>query len=275
MVALSVGPTTEPEWVRLVGMWYQPYAIAVAVIVLLILAAVQVVQAIAGGPTFRKHTIRGILDVLVGECGGRAKANRVTLFKKASGFRVFCTGIWRLRWRLWARSKRPKLRSLWRIQWAADYLYVYARSTGAKSQRSTAAFRVSDREPECEGVAGQVWEWDFYVLADLPRIRDTHRKLIRSLSLDEILRRRANDRLRRYVEAVRIEETDQLRAIETFSRHFMGQTVHAPGHPEWGVLLLDSSEETCPFSPQEQDGGSLGRIFRTHAEALGHVVKGN
>ncbi len=275
VLALNVSPQTQPSWLRAAGLWYQPYAFVVAVGVLAVLLVAQVAQAALGGPSFRKKTIQGVLDVLAAECGGRAKVNRVTLFKRVSGFTAFWVGIWRLRWRYWLPEKRRRLKALWRIEWAADYLYVYVRSSSAKGRRSTAAFRVSDREHECEGVAGQVWEWDSYFLPNLPRIRDTHRAIIRAKTLDGILQRNANDRLRQYVEATRIKSTEQLRATETFSRHFMGQTVHTPKKPEWGVLLLDSSEDECPFPHNEDQGGQLGRIFRTHGDALGHVIQGN
>lgn len=268
-----IAPCDAPNWFHAAGLWFKPRAVPAAFIATAVFGIAEFLQFLFGVPGYRKETVQRFLDVLVGQCHGRARNNRVTLFKRVSGFRAFWTGVWRLRWLLWRKSKRSKLRALWRIEWTAEYLMVYVRSSGSKGPNSTAAFRVSDLPGECEGIAGLVWLEDFLVRPNLSKLTEDDRKQIRALTMDQILRLGGNNRLRRYVEATGIKDIHQLRAIESFARHFMGSTVHGKGGRLWGVLLLDSDENDCPFSLAEPNGGAMGRLFSTQAETLSNVLR--
>lgn len=270
--AADVDPTDRPRWLAAFALRFKDHALALGVVATLLIAGLQALQATLARPAFRRETVQGILDVLVSACTGMPKKNRITLFQKKKGWKAFAIGMWRLKWRYWRPEKRKKLRALWQIEWFADYLYVYARSTQARAQFSTAVFRISDRAEECAGMAGYAWELGFFVKANLPKIRALEMELIQTRTWSEILALPRNNRLRLYVDETGITSVEQLRAMETFAQHFVGHIIRT-SQGNWGVLLLDSEEDRCPFEGEEENAGAFGRIFQTHAEALGNILR--
>ena len=270
--AAGVKPGEGPAWLVRIALAYRPYALVTGWAAAAALAIFQFLQAIFARPAFRRKAVQQTLDVLVERCSGSPRKNRVTVFKKAKGWQIICIGLWRLRGNYWSKEKRYKAAALLSLNWMWDYLYVYVRSSRGRRQASTAAFLISDDFPNAwSGVAGRVWEEGFLILPDLPRIQATDRSNARKLELNHILQQKGNDRLKRYVTATRIIDTKQLRSIETFARHFMGETIQVDGVGVWGVLLLDSEEDTCPF-PATPDGGVFGELFRVQAKTLGNIL---
>lgn len=251
----------------------EPYAWEVGLLSGVSLILSQLLQGISAGPHFRKETIQNVLDVLVSQCEGKERENRITLFKSGRGWEVWLRAVWRLKWDWFSDEKRNKRLALRSIKLFSDYLYVYVRSKQARHPLSTAAFRISDRRELCQGMAGRAWdEKAFICVPNLPEIKQSDRNKIRTMTVEEILRLPGTTRLRKYVEATGIRDTLQLRGVESFARHFMGHDVRRVDGEPWGVLLLDSDREKCPFSPTG-DGGELGAQFRTQAVVLGNLVK--
>jgi hypothetical protein len=277
-LGVEVDDKTEPAWLREMGLWFKPHSIRVATVLIALGAVGQILPLFLGGPAFRAKVIQRTLDVLVNECDGRAKHNRITVFKRVPGWRAKYGGLLRLRWRWWSKENRYRVRALLALDVHAEYLVVWARSSEARRPRSTTCWRVSDLAQNCMGVAGKVWEEGVWFVPDLPQLREQHRADIqRAISLDELLQGRGpNDAIRRYLDKTGAVELDQLKAVEVFGRHFYGQTIQTEDGL-WGVLLLDSEADACPFpipNPPLQDRTAFEKIFRTQALTLGNMLQG-
>lgn len=271
---------TMPEdptlWHRFIE-WYQPHARVGGLTAAGLLAAANFLLAAFARPSFRQDTIRSLLDVLSGQCLGQKRRNRITLFKRTKGCVVFMICLWRLRWMPWRKSKRAKFKSLLRIDPTGDYLYAYVRSTDAKGPRSTAFFQISDTGGMVsEGYAGHVWEWEFAFIPSLPKLTDAEQAKLKELTLEEILALNPSTKLNQYVRGARIPDTERMRAMGSYPRHFMGHMIYVVGSKSrrWGVLLLDSEEDSCPFSPVDaNNAGPMGDMFKAQAESIGHVLR--
>jgi hypothetical protein len=265
-------PIESPSLFQRVAMSVQPYAWGTGLAAGLVIILIELVQGITAGPQFRKETIQQVLDVLVAQCEGNPRENRITLFRKRSGLGVICRGLWRLGWTFWHPEKRHKLSALARVRLRGTYLHVYVRSSKARHPLSTAAFRIAERRDLCEGMAGRAWdEQGFICVSNLPKIKEEDRLRIQRMTVEEILQLPPMTRVRRYVEATGIRRTEQLRSIDSFARHFMGHDIRTGKGEPWGVLLLDSEREECPFSPSG-DGGEFGSMFRAQAVVLGNLL---
>lgn len=145
------------------------------------------------------------------------------------------------------------------------YLHVYARASEARNRRSTAAWRISDRKEECEGIAGLAWEESFCVAPNLPKLGTGELSGVTSLaSLDE------RDARREYAIRANVRNEVILRAMDTYARHYMATVVLVNGKP-WGVLVLDSEASECPFTANSK-GGMVGKQFKAFAKQLSHVL---
>ena len=271
--AQNVNDKTDPPWFREFILKYQPSLPLVAFGLAFIVFLAQLGQGIWGPPRYRKATVQQVVDGLVSTLPGKAKHNRITLFRRVKGWRALLYGLWRLSPRPWHPAKRDKLKALWRIEWWADYLFPYIRSSEGRNPRCVSVFQVGELAKDCEGMAGRAWEDGFFARGELPRMRDTHRTLMGTLTVEEIRGRAPQDRLRVYVEETRIRDTNQLRAFQTFARHFMGQTISTGGPRPWGVMLLDSDEDSAPFDTEDETGGTFGEVFRTHGATLGYILR--
>ena len=270
--AAGLKPTPDPGWFTRITLAYKPYALAGGLTAAACLAFAQFLQVFLARPAFRRKAIQGVLDVLVSECKGNPRNNRVTVFKKAPGWKVWWICWWRLKGRFWTEEEQRKLEAVRNIKWTADYLYVYVRSSQSRRQLSTVAFLVSDNVRNMsQGVAGQVWEEGAAFLPNLDSLKETDRDNARKCSVEEISKKKGPDRLKRYVATTWIKDSVQLRSFDTFARHFMGQVIQVPGVGPWGVLLLDSEEYDCPF-PDVDEGGSFGEKFRVQTNTLGNIL---
>jgi hypothetical protein len=243
-----------------------PIALASAILIL------RIASIFAARHAFRRSVLEEALNVLVSQCGGASRKNRITLFRCVSGRRAFCGSYWRMGLKAFSEEYRPMRRLLKKVEWGAKYLQVYARSQDAKNRLSPIIFRVSDYPEKCEGMAGVVWSEQGACKGSLPKLVETDVRLLRSSTLEQIQAKAASSRVRKYVSQTNLNSTELVHAVRSFSRHFMGQIVHTPQRRDWGVLLLDSEEEECPFDESE-DGGALGRVFRTQAETIGQILR--
>jgi len=215
-----------------------------------------------------RHQTRFVLDRILGELsktlfpqGGRH--NRITLFNCTSGWRVLAWGLVRVPF-----GKRHKWRALSRLTWSGRYLGVYLRPTDSRGRKSTAAFRVSDESSECEGVAGRIWDlagqWMIY---DLPKIES--RDLRKIASQQEL---EANPLVRDYAAKTNMLNFHTLDVCDHFAKHFYGTLIRKSDGSAWGVLLLDSFEDLCPFIDNGRPSLSFVQRFNDYALIIGKIV---
>jgi hypothetical protein len=215
----------------------------------------------------KRHGAKGALQRLLdafanSEFKGRAKKNRLTLFKTTSGFRVFSYGLIRLP----LLDQVHKWRALKRLRPRWKYLGVYLRASEARNRKSTTALRVSDSADHCEGMAGLVWEEGACMLANLPRISAAR---VRDVAKFDSLE--ASDPIRIYAESTNIRDLVLLQSMEHYARHFMGYLIRRQDGTPWGVLLLDSEEDVCPF-PTDAAGGVFGQKLAMLAQVFGILI---
>jgi hypothetical protein len=279
MVALTLDACGQEAkgWLDRLAPRVQPYAFTVSLVLLGIAVIIQSVSAWIGPAAFRHETIQQSLDYLSQQVVGRPRQNRITIFKKVSGFRALVTGLWRIKGRVWRKEKRAKLKTLLTLEWFADYLMVYSRSSEARQPRSTTCWRISDRAEECMGVAGLIWEEGRKAIPSLPKLTPSHIEEMRKAeSLEQLSQRAPNDAIRRYLDKTGKADLNQLKTVEVFARHFFGEVIQTKDGP-WGVLLLDSEADECPFAVSGGEGESktaFERVFETQAFALGNMLRG-
>lgn len=136
----------------------------------------------------------------------------------------------------------------------------------ARNAKSATALRVSDDPAECEGMAGLVYEEGFCIASNLPRISKADVAPV--CDLRELP---ASHPVRRYAEATRISDLTLLKAFENFGSHYMGVLIRKNNGTPWGVLLLDSEEERCPF-PQNGDGAHTRERLESYARMMSKLV---
>lgn len=271
--ARNVEATDRPAWLATRAVVVKDHALLLGLAAAAGIIVVQFLAVWIGHYTVRRAALQRIADTLASQLPGRAKVNRVTIFRVASGYRAVLVCLWRLRWRYWLEPRKRRLKRLWRMPWAAEYLVPYVRSSGARNPNSASAFRVSDREHECEGVAGLAWEEGFLVRPNLPPI--THDDVRKVESWDSLQKRRANDPVKRYATLTGMRSLEHLQAFSQYGRHFMGTVIMSPADKSkpWGVLLLDSEQASCPFDGTDPTGGCFGQQFKSTSEILGGLVK--
>ena len=190
------------------------------------------------------------------------RRNRVTLFKSTNGWRAFIFGMLK-----WSALENPyKRRALARIIWRKTYVGVYVRPAAARHSRSATVFRVSDNAPECEGMAGLVWERGYVLLAHLPKI---DRDEVRNLTAESFAKLRSDHPIRQYASSTGIRDLRLLKSMDHFARHFLGTVIRRADGTNWGVLLLDSEADDCPFP---LDGGHFQQRFDDRARLIGAII---
>jgi hypothetical protein len=222
-----------------------------------------------------RHMSKGVLQKLLEDLaktlfGENAKRNRLTLFKKTRGWRVFVWALIKLPW----FGKRHKWRALFRLKWRDDYLGVYLRPSSVRNKNSLTAFRISDQARYCEGVAGLVWEENFVMIAGLQKVDPESTRKIKGLADLP-----ATDPIAQYARSTNVSDPILLKSIENPARHFFGTIIRLGDGRPWGVLLLDSEEDDCPFpfgtgkgSKNKRRAGNFGKTFFTYADLLGKVI---
>ena len=258
----SVGPFNP------VNDWVQHHFAGVVLGIAIGSFGISALKELPGLVGFRRRTIQAALDQFVNEnCTGLAKENRLTVFRQVTGFRAFFSGLRRLafqrrgsRWKKWCALRE--------IRWTSQYLTVFARTSDARGQRSTAAFAISDDADACEGVAGKAWDQGFYVACDLPRLTVEQFR-----SVSDIASLPADHPVREYAEKTHVGSIAQLHAIAHPAYHFMGSEIRV-GKRLWGVLLLDSERAARPFPDpaKKKDGGEFGRKFKSCATMISHFL---
>jgi hypothetical protein len=275
LLALLVGAVTwiaKPEadskaphsvWQDLAA-WTRDHSSGITFVLAGAIAALALFKEWPSSFGYQRSTLEKLLDQFAKEqFKGRAKVHRLTLYKEVSGRYAYWVGRWRLFRRHGDQSR--KRAALETIDVRARYLYAYARASEARNRRSTAAWKVSDRKDECEGIAGLAWEEGFCVAPDLPKLKEGSLSSISTLyDLPQ------TDVRTKYAASINVKNPALLRAMDTYARHYMATVVLVGGKP-WGVLVLDSESTMCPFSANGS-GGSVGKQFKSFAKQLTHVL---
>ena len=262
--ASRVSEGDAPAWL---STWAvaQRATLAVALLVLTVVAAgIDVTRAVVADRLENKEVLRQLLNEFSARNfpDRRARRNRLTLLRATKGWRAWARALWRLplfgtrhKWRAWRR-----------ISFRSTYLVVYLRATDARSPKSATALQVSDQELLCEGMAGRVWEEGYCFRGELPKLRAEDVRKVTDLS-----KLPHDDPIREYAEATNVRDIVLLHSFDNFGRHFMGTVIRRADATPWGILLLDSEDDTCPFLP-EGTGGQFGDRFQELALALGKFV---
>jgi hypothetical protein len=224
-----------------------------------------------GAHNFRKLKAQRILNKLVDELlDGDGKKNRVTLFKAARGWRVFLSLFWRMIW--YADEKGRSFGDIIRIRPWGLYLYVYARPSKTKNPRSCAVYRVFREQGRgCEGMAGTVWIEDEYTARNIPApFASGELRTVKKLSDYS-----ESHPYRKYAELTNIRDERQLRAREHYGKHFHGTRIESQEGGGWGVLLLDSTAQTCPIGESKKKNDAADqwlKRYSSYAEILSSIL---
>jgi hypothetical protein len=252
-------------WFDRAALVLKPYALLVTLVLSGTAILVQGLERAYGGYKFRRDSVGKFLDQIVSsQFGGQAKAHRLTLFKAVSGFRAYATA----RWRLWrqdggAKERKARLDVIRRIRWRGRYLYVYARSSKSYNKRSCAAWRIYEHKEGSEGIAGKAWEADAVVtVRDLPKIDPE--SIPMGMTLEQ-----TDERIRQYAESGNVN-LEHMRAMQRVPRHLMGTVIEDSNGETWGVLLVDSTHDQCPFPKGGQK--KFEKAFRTYAKMLSLLI---
>lgn len=211
-----------------------------------------------------RHAARPVLQRMIDEFSkthfkDRERHNRVTLFKKTRGWKIFWLGVLKIGG--WRRPHRWKyLRS---IHHQADYVGVYVRARGSRNRHSSVAWRISDVKDDCEGVAGLIWEEGGMVFIECQAEVDTA-KLSQVNRLEDLA---ADNPTAIYASATNIKSLDSIRPLRNFGRFFCGTVIKHAGEP-WGVLLIDSQDDVCKFGEGSVTRDKLGEL----ALSIGQIV---
>jgi hypothetical protein len=128
-----------------------------------------------------------------------------------------------------------------------SYLHVYIRE--GSFAKSFTMFRVEeDNAVNCEGVVGRIRfeKGDSVLYSGLP---DVSSILLSKIDLSNS-RNKESKVVKEYMERGFIKNLDSLRAIHFRARHFLGSVIYKEGGLSWGVLLVDSNDEVCPFTEE-------------------------
>ena len=149
------------------------------------------------------------------------------------------------------------------------YLIVYARCARGTNPQSCSMFRVYSQSPEkCEGFAGLVWSTDFAVKRGLPNVKDHLKKITGKGDIRTITK--SSSSMRRYAIESNLTNCAKLRAVNRYAQHFLGTALWTARGKKWGVLLVDSTAEACPFP--EADPG-FEHDFKSYATSLSHTLQ--
>jgi hypothetical protein len=192
----------------------------------------------------------------------RSRKNRLTLFRAVPGWRAYLLALRRLP----LLGKRHKWKALWRTKFGDTYLVVFLRASDSRSPKSAVALRVSDHAASCVGMAGLAWEENFCFKGNL--VKPNPDEVRRLRNWDSVP---ATHPIRQYAEETNVKDIVLLASVDNFARHFMGTLIRRADGKPWGVLLLDSEDEACPFTTNTT-GGAFGQRFNALAGLLGKFV---
>ena len=169
--------------------------------------------------------------------------HRITLFKEVCWFRAaarnfiyFIFHLLRYPKKCLLHLKLPKL---------GRYLKVDSRC-GLRFKKSSTMFRVEKNEREkCEGIVGCIrYSETSLCVGDLPDLSDIDFNKYKTVMVVPTNKRRD---VRNYMERGCINDFNLLKKIHRRARHFYGTIIEKNGNI-WGVLLVDSTSPTNPFS---------------------------
>lgn len=262
--SMRVARADAPAWLQWLAFDHSAILALIALISSVVAAVVELVRSYVASRHYRRAILAKLLNDFSREMfRDRARNNRVTLFRATDGWRVWLWTIWRLP----IFGKLHKWRALLGVKPHARYLNAYLRPMAVRNQVSTAAFRISDVFEECEGVAGLVWESGSVALKDLPII---DRATIRALSALKDLP--ADHPVAKYSAGTNITDVSLLKSCDTYARHFLGTVISASDGTPWGVLLLDSQDDQCPFFQDGELSEPYVNRFNDCARYLGKIV---
>lgn len=265
--AVRVEPTDWPTWLSGWFIAHRQTLILWLLGLTVIGAVVEWTRAITSSNRAEKEILQKVVSEFANShFQDSAKWNRMTLFKAVPGWKALPSTLWRLRW--WPFDKPDKARGCWRIQMRGRYLIPYARADTARNRRSSAAFRVDDSPDLCEGVAGLVWEQQYYQVDHLPKFKPGELRAAVDNGFPGGHPRAAE--IRTYMEKTNVTDPVLLGSLQHYAQHFMGFVVKGTTGAPWGVLLLDSESDKCPFSPKT--GGFLKKEMSTFTLTLGKIV---
>lgn len=247
---------------RNLALWFQPRSSTLTFWSAGVLGLVNILGAFLDRQRVTNAIVERILDGMVkNHFNDKPQVNRLTLFRTMSGWRLMPIAFIRLfihedrggkRW-------RSIFQTLLRNP-GHTYVFPYIRAKHARHRHSCIPLRVSEEDYElCEGVAGHVWAHGWLVLS--PSVTGT-------LNAGGTKRGfgwyKDDAKARLYAEATFIKDPKILDGMSHPANHFVGVAIQRhEGHGVWGVLLLDSIEQKCPF-PKEGTKGY--RSFRSHFE---------
>lgn len=163
-----------------------------------------------------------------------------------------------------------KWKALARLRPRHKYLTVYLRPGGTRNQHSIVALRVSDSPETCEGVAGLVWENGSYLLSNLPSITPAEVRAVKNFT--DLA---SGSPILEYLQATNLNGENGwcvMQSMEHFARHFMGFRIQKKDGNFWGVVLLDSQQEQCPFG-SSKTGGPLGAKLADRAQVFSTLLE--
>ena len=254
---------SSPNWLDAVGLWLKPHAATTLFAAAILGLLVQVYEKVFGWYGFRKSQVEKFLNaIVVAQLKNDARKHRLTLFRRIGGFRAFLIALWRWWKQESSDEKRFKRRAALAIKWRGTYLYVYARASKAPNKQSSIVWRVYKDGRGSEGVAGTAWDQgEVVIVRDLSRIRPDTAKNVRALT-------ETSPEVQMYAKMANITNIVHIQGMRHVAQHFMGVVIETSEGEPWGVLLVDSMNDECPFPGGDREEKLFKRQFRNHAAML-------
>jgi len=216
----------------------------------LIARTIWVSQVILGILLYPRAYIRKINENIIGRIysdlfGSDIKKHRITLFKEISYPRALWRHICAVCYHLRPKYISRFIPHLLYFPFPGNYLMVDMREGVYKKSRTM--FKVEENSVEnCEGIVGLIrfQKGAGTTILDLPDITDVN---LDSIDISN-LRRKENKVVKDYMDQGHINNVKQLKRIHMRARHFLGSVIYKKGGKPWGMLLVDSTNPTNPFS---------------------------
>lgn len=259
--AIRTRPGDEPGWLSSWAISQRPLLTASLLVLTIAGAATEWIRALLSDDIENTRVLQRLLDDFsTREFPLRGRQNRLTLFRALPGWRAWWVGLRRLP----IFAKGHKWAALRRLRFQDVYLVVHLRASDSRSRKSAVALHISDQAEGCEGMAGLAWEENHCFKGNLNKLNPKDVRAIETLDALPI-----GHPIREYAEQTNVRDITLLRSVDNFARHFMGTIIRKSDGTPWGVLLLDSEDDRCPFTAT---GGSFAERFNDLAGLLGKFV---
>lgn len=264
--AAKVQASDEPAWLSGWAIEKRSFLSVVLLCLTGLGTGVEWLRSIRSSAAAEQEVVQRLLNEFARrQFGDDARKHRVTLFRVAPGWRVKFITLFRFPW--WPLD-RHKAAAWWRIDPRLQYLYAYLRCEGVRNARSSAAFLVHDNAQRCEGMAGRVWDEGRCQISQLPKFDPGELRNIKTVA-DLDLHPRAAD-IRKYMKETNMQDPKLLASLQHYAQHFYGLVVKGNTNVPWGVLLLDSEADRCPFGSRAT--GQFQKDYQTFAVMLGKIL---